>query len=157
MPLVRRIAAFQLVLAMLALAVMGGVTVADVALKYFANQPIVGAYDLVESLLPVVIFHGLPATLLRRQTIVIDLIDHMAGPARTRALTVIADLVVVGLLLLITWAMVPPAYQAWDYGDRKLELGLPIVVVWAAAILGIAGAALAALSVIGRPGSGRAG
>ncbi len=86
MGIVQRIAGFQLVLAMLALAAMGCVTVADVGLKYFLNQPIVGAYDLVESLLPVVIFHGLPATLLRRQTIVIDLIDHLVGARRARGL-----------------------------------------------------------------------
>lgn len=77
-----RIASVQLAAAMLALAVMGAVTVADVALKYLFSRPIAGAYDLVESLLPVVVFNGLPATLLRRQNIVIDLVDHLAGPSR---------------------------------------------------------------------------
>ncbi len=146
MRIVSRIAGFQLMLAMLALAVMGIVTVADVALKYFINRPIVGAYDLVESLLPVVIFHGLPATLLRRQTIVIDLIDHLVGLKGKRGLVVVADLVIIVLLILITWAMIPPALQTYDYGDRKLELGLPLAVIWAVAILGMIGAVLAAVA-----------
>ena len=151
MRVISRLAGVQLVLAMLALVVMGGVTVVDVVLKYVLSRPVVGAYDLVESLLPVVIFHGLPATLLRRQTIVIDLVDHLAGPARTRVLVRTADLLVLGLLVLITAAMITPALQALDYGDRKLELGLPLAAVWAAAILGVAGAILVAGTLALRP------
>ncbi len=135
---------------MLALVVMGVVTVADVFLKYVFSQPIPGAYDVVESLLPVVIFNGLPATLLRRQNIVIDLVDHLAGPRRTRLLVGVADAVMLALLALITWAMVAPALQAMDYGDRKLELGLPVWVVWAAAIIGMAGSVLVALTLVAR-------
>jgi TRAP-type C4-dicarboxylate transport system permease small subunit len=152
MTLIHRVAGAQLILAMLALGVMGCATAADVALKYFANRPIAGAYDLVETLLPVVVFHGLPATLLRRQTIVLDLIDPVVGPRGTRLLMTVADWVIVALLGLITWAMLGPALQAWDYGDRKLELGLPMAAIWAVAILGMAGAVLAALAVaIRRP------
>jgi len=146
--IVDRIATFQLFVAMAALIVMGSVTVADVALKYFLGQPIAGAYDLVESLLPVVIFHGLPAALLRRQNIAIDLVDHIAGPRGTRALIGGADLVMLVMLALFAWAMVSPALQAFDYGDRKLELGLPLAVVWAAAFAGILGSALAAFTAL---------
>ena len=151
MRLVDRIAGLQLMLAMTALAVMGLVTAADVILKYAFGRPITGAYDLTESLLPVVIFHGLPATLLRRQNIVIDLIDHVAGPRNTHRLIRAADALMLALLVVITWAMVTPALQALDYGDRKIELGLPLIVVWAAAIVGMAGAVLAALAALRRP------
>jgi TRAP-type C4-dicarboxylate transport system permease small subunit len=145
--LATRLASAQLVVAMLALGVMGSVTVADVALKYLAHRPIAGAYDLVESLLPVVIFHGLPTTLLRRQNIAIDLIDHVVGPRGTRALIGFCEWVMLGLLALFAWAMLSPALQALDYGDRKLELGLPLVVVWIAAILGMIGSALVMLAL----------
>ena len=85
MRLIYRIAHIQLAFAMLALLVMGSVTVSDVFLKYVFNRPIVGSVrSLVESLLPVVIFHGLPATFLRRQNIVIDLIDHIVSPRWSR-------------------------------------------------------------------------
>ncbi len=150
MRLVSRIASVQLAVAMLALVAMGSVTVADVFLKYVFSQPIAGAYDVVESLLPVVIFNGLPATLLRRQNIVIDLVDHLAGPRRTRRLVAAADLVTLAMLGLIAWAMVAPALQAMEYGDRKLELGLPVWVVWAGAIIGMAGSILAALTMVVR-------
>jgi TRAP-type C4-dicarboxylate transport system permease small subunit len=138
------IARLQLWLAMAALAVIGCVTVADVALKYLLNRPITGAYDVVETLLPVVIFHGLPATLLRRQNIVIDLVDHVAGPRGTRALVAAADAVMLGVLVLIALAMIAPAQQALEYGDRKLELGVPLYAIWIAVLAGIAGCILVA-------------
>ena len=147
MPVVAAIARVQLFAAMLALVVMGGVTVTDVVLKYIWNQPIAGAYDLVESLLPVVVFNGLPATLLRRQNIAIDLIDNLAGPRGTRFLVAVGDFVMLVMLTLIAWAMISPAYQAWEYGDRKLELGLPLVVVWAGALVGLAGCVLVAFTL----------
>ncbi len=150
MRLVSRMASVQLVIAMLALVVMGSVTVADVFLKYVFSRPIAGAYDVIESLLPVVIFHGLPSTLLRRQNIVIDLVDHLAGPRRTRLLMALADAVMLAMLALIAWAMVAPALQALDYGDRKLELGLPVYIVWIAAILGIVGCVIVALAMLVR-------
>jgi TRAP-type C4-dicarboxylate transport system permease small subunit len=158
MRLIYRIAHIQLAFAMLALLVMGSVTVSDVFLKYVFNQPIVGAYDLVESLLPVVIFHGLPATFLRRQNIVIDLIDHIVSLRWSRRLITVSDAVVLGLLVLITWALFSPARQAFDYGDRKIELGLPLATIWAAVILGMAGVIVAAAANVvyaDRRGEGR--
>jgi TRAP-type transport system small permease protein len=146
MRLIGRIANLQLTLAMLALLAMGVVTASDVFLKYVFSRPIVGAYDLVESLLPVVIFHGLPATLLRRQTIVIDLIDHFLDNRGRRALIAISDAVVLVVLIVITWALIAPARQALDYGDRKIELGLPLAAIWALVIAGMAGVVLAAMA-----------
>jgi TRAP-type C4-dicarboxylate transport system permease small subunit len=151
MRLIVRIANLQLMLAMLALLVMGAVTACDVFLKYVFSRPIIGAYDLVESLLPVVIFHGLPATLLRRQTIVIDLIDHFVDYRGRRALIAISDAVVLAMLILITWALVAPARQALDYGDRKIELGLPLAAIWALVIAGMAGVVLAAMASLMAP------
>ncbi len=158
MRLIYRIANIQLVFAMLALLVMGSVTVSDVFLKYVFNRPIVGAYDLVESLLPVVIFHGLPSTFLRRQNIVIDLIDHILSPRWTRTLITTNDTVVLGLLVFITWALFAPARLAFDYGDRKIELGLPLATIWAAVIVGMAGVIVAAAANVifaDRRGEGR--
>ena len=51
---------------------------------------------------------------------------------------------VLGLLVLITLGFFSPARQAFDYGDRKIELGLPLATIWAAVILGMAGVIVAA-------------
>jgi TRAP-type transport system small permease protein len=144
MALIARIARVPLIVAMMALLTMCAVTVSDVFLKYVFNRPIVGAYDLVESLLPVVVFYGLPTMLLRRQSIVIDLIDHAMKPRGVQMLKAISDFVVLLLLIGIALAFISPALQAFDYGDRKIELGLPLSVIWAVVIIGICGAIAAA-------------
>ena len=146
MKLIARIASVQLKLAMLAVLTMCVVTVTDVFLKYVFNRPIEGAYDLVESLLPVVVFYGLPSTLLRRQSIVIDLVDHVLPSRWVRGLAAAGDVVVLGLLVAITWAFFAPARLAFDYGDRKIELGLPLAVIWAVVIVGMVGVVLAAVA-----------
>jgi TRAP-type C4-dicarboxylate transport system permease small subunit len=146
MKIVTRIVNIQLAVAMLALLTMGAATAGDVFMKYLFNRPIVGAYDLVESLLPIVIFYGLPATILRRKSIVIDLVDHLAGPRARRGLIAVSDLTVLAVLAVMTWALVAPAKLAFDYGDRKIELGLPLAAIWAAVILGMGGVILAALA-----------
>jgi TRAP-type C4-dicarboxylate transport system permease small subunit len=148
MHLVSRIVAFQLAVAMSALICMGTVTALDVFFKFAFNRPIAGAYDVVESLLPVVIFNGLPATLLRRKNVVIDLIDHLITLNQAKVLIKVVDVVVVAVLALIVYAMIQPAYQAFEYGDRKIELGLPIVVIWGATLLGMLGAIASSIVVL---------
>jgi TRAP-type C4-dicarboxylate transport system permease small subunit len=146
MRLINRIAGAQLLVAMAALLTMGAVTVADVFLKYVFSRPIAGAYDLVECLLPVVVFYGLPTTLLRRQSIVIDLVDHAVRPAWIKILKAVSDIVVLALLIAIALAFLSPARAAFDYGDRKIELGLPLWVVWTVVLIGICGAIVAAVA-----------
>jgi TRAP-type C4-dicarboxylate transport system permease small subunit len=141
----------QLRLAMLALCVMMLTIVADVAMRYLFASPIRGSYDLVEATLVVFVFHGLSACFLSRQNIVIDLIDTLLGARAVAVLIRIADLITIGLLALMVWAMVTPAHQAFDYGDRKLELGLPLWVLWAIAIAGLVATLFCALAALAKP------
>jgi len=84
MRVVERAANLRLWLAVAALGVMGCVTVVDVAMKYLLNQPVTSAFDLVETLLPAVIFHGLPAPLLRRQNMSLTLSTMRPGCGASR-------------------------------------------------------------------------
>lgn len=119
-------------------------TVADVVLRYGFGRPIHGAYDIVECLLVVFVFNGLSLVFLDRAHIVIDLVDHFSGARTRRALIRFGDLASVAALILILWAMFQPALQAFDYGDRKLELGVQIWVIWVFAIGGTMGAIVCA-------------
>ncbi len=138
-------------LAMLALVAMMLVTVLDVAMRYVAGRPVVGAYALVECCLAIFVFHGISATFIGRRNIVIDLIDVIAPRPLLAVLIRVADLLSVGCLLVIGWAMIDPMLQAWDYGDAKPQLGLPLIVLWAAALLGVAGTILSALATTLEP------
>ena len=136
----------QLWLAMLALVAMMGVTVVDVLSRFLFNKPLHGSYDLVESALVIFVFHGLGAVFMRHQHIVIDLIDSVVGERVVAALVWLSNLLATGLLVLVGWAMVRPAVNAYQYGDEKLELGLPLYLLWIVAMVGLAGTILCAVS-----------
>lgn len=154
---VERLKTAQLRLAMLALVVMMMTIVIDVTLRYLFGRPVHGSYDVVEVTLVIFVFHGLAACFLSRQNIVIDLIDGVVSERVAHWLIRISDIVTVGLLALIAWAMTVPALQAWDYGDKKLELGLPIWILWAIAIVGLVGALFCAVAAMFEPTTRRHG
>ena len=145
---VGRLQRAQLRLAATALIVMMLVTVADVALRYLFNSPIRGSYDIVEVMLVVFVFHGMAAVFFRRQNIAIDLIDGFVSRGVVTALIRFADIVSIAALCLLFWAMTGPAWQAYAYGDRKIDLDLPIYLLWIAALVGMAGVILAAIAAL---------
>jgi TRAP-type C4-dicarboxylate transport system permease small subunit len=137
--------ALELRIAAGALVVMMMVTVADVFLRYVFNNPIRGSYDLVECSLAVFVFHGMAAAFLDRKNIVIDVLDHFVPERPLVVLIRISDVLSIACLLLVAWAMTTPALQAFNYGDRKIDLNLPIWWLWAAAFAGMAATILCAL------------
>jgi TRAP-type C4-dicarboxylate transport system permease small subunit len=136
---IRTLARIQTGIAMIAAAVIIVTTTADVILRYGFGRPIHGAYDMVECMLVLFVFHGIASVFYDRANITIDLIDHLVGLRAKLRLVRLADLVSIAMLALTIWAMIAPALQAYDYGDRKLELGLKLWVVWLFALSGIAG------------------
>lgn len=146
--LLERLRIAQLRLAAVALIVMMSVTLLDVFLRYVFNSPIRGSYDLVESTLVIFVFHGMSTAFLQRRNIVIDLIDSFANRYLVTALIRISDLLAVLTLGLFAYAMITPAMQAFSYGDRKMELGLPLYILWTFALIGIAGAILCAIGAL---------
>jgi len=135
---VRRLAASALIILMM-------VTVADVFLRYLFNSPIRGSYDMVDTMLLIFVFNGMAAAFFGRRNIVIDLLDSAVGARMTAVLIRIADVLSVLCLGLIMWAMLVPAMQAYAYGDVKMELRLPIYVLWVIALVSLAGTMLCAL------------
>ncbi len=135
----------QLWLATAAFVALITVTIADVFLRYLFNSPVRGSYDLVEFMLVVFVFHGMASAFLQRKNIVIDVIDTFAGPRLVAILIRLSDVLTVVALAVLAYAMIRPAMQAYNYGDRKLELQLPIYIMWIFALGGMAGSILCAL------------
>jgi TRAP-type C4-dicarboxylate transport system permease small subunit len=138
----------QLRLAAAALVIMMSVTVADVTMRAIFNRPVRGAFDMVESMLLIFVFHGMSSSFLQRSNIVIDLIDTWLSERIVRVLIRLADTLTVVTLLVFAWAMLTPASQAYNYGDVKMELRLPIYVLWIVAYSGMAGSILCALGAL---------
>ena len=129
---------------MVALFVMMLVIVADVFMRYVFNAPIRGSYDLVGICLVVMVSFGFARVISDHDEILVDLVDAMVPPAVTRLLAHLAGLGSAVVLVFLFWAMAGPAASAYRYGDRSLELGLPMWMVWAVALVGLVGAVLAA-------------
>jgi TRAP-type C4-dicarboxylate transport system permease small subunit len=140
-----RLQRLQLWLAAVALLILMGVTVVDVFLRYLFNRPVRGSYDLVESMLLVFVFNAIAAAFFGRRHIVIDLIDSALSGRATAVLIRAADVLSVLCVGLIMWAMLIPMTQAYHYGDSKLELHLPIYILWVVALVGLAGTLFCAL------------
>jgi TRAP-type C4-dicarboxylate transport system permease small subunit len=145
MRLILRLQRAQFRLAATALIIMMMGTVLDVFFRYAFNKPLRISYDLVESMLVIYVFHGMAGAFLKRRNIVIDIIDAMVDARVVRALIVMADILSILCLAIFVYAMTRPALQAFSYGDHKLELGLPLYVLWIFALVGIAGTILCAL------------
>nr|WP_281393052.1 TRAP transporter small permease [Roseibium litorale] len=132
-------------------------TVADVFMRYVFNAPVRGSYDIVEICLLISIYFALPAVLLEGRPILIDLIDGFVSPRLVRILKAVAAFGTAAALCFVFWSMLKPAMDAYDYGDVKLELNLPVWIIWLIALFGVLNSVLASLMVLWTGFSAKAG
>jgi TRAP-type C4-dicarboxylate transport system permease small subunit len=129
------------------------VTTADVALRAAFNTPIRGVYELVELLLAYTFFVALPAVFLRNENIVVNIIDDLA-PQWVGALKRIGAALAVVVLAVMAWQGLIAAGDTIAFNDVTADLGLPRSLHWIALLVGVIGAAIAALAMFWR-GNGR--
>jgi len=135
------------------LAAMMALTILDVASRAVFNRPIRGTFELVELLLAYTFFLALPATFLRDDNIVVDVVDGIA-PRRVPMLKRIAAALGVVLLAAMGWQSWIAASDAIGFGDVTADLSLPKILYWIPVLAGIIGAALTALAVALRRNGG---
>ena len=133
-------------LAALFLVAMMLLTVADVVMRAVSNKPIRGVVELVELMLACTFFLALPATFLRDENIVVDLLDTHAPrhiPALKRFSTALAAV----MLGVIAWQGWIAARDTLVFNDVTSDLSLPKLLYWIPLLLGIAGGAVAAVAM----------
>lgn len=142
-------------LSTISLIVMMMVTVIDVGLANFFHRPIVGAFDLVVTALVFAVFLGIPLTFQREGNVVVDVVDHLAPPTVVDKLRLLARLCTLGFLLILLYNMVEPAMDAYKYGEKKPELGLPLYVIWIPIFIGVGLAICSVINIswLHRPGA----
>ena len=128
------------------LAAMMLLTVADVALRAVGAAPIHGTFELVELLLVCTFFFALPATFLRDENIVVDMIDGWR-PRWVPVLKRLSAALAVAMLATIAWQSWLQARDAMSFGDVTSDLSLPKILYWAPLVFGIAAGAVAAAAV----------
>jgi TRAP-type C4-dicarboxylate transport system permease small subunit len=124
-------------------------TVADVILRAVSNRPIQGVLELVELLLACTIFTALPAVFLRDENVVVDVGDNL-WPRWVPVLKRVAAVTSLAVVVTMCWAMVPRARDILDLGDVTSDLSLPRILYWIPVLAGVAGAGVAALTMIFR-------
>jgi TRAP-type C4-dicarboxylate transport system permease small subunit len=136
------------VAAAIALVAMMLTTVADVAMATLFKRPIIGAYDMVETTLVIAVFLGIPATFLRDGNIVVDVVDFFVARETVRRLRQLAQVLTLAFLVLLFWNMLTPALDAYRFGGKKQELGLPLWALWLPMLLGVLMSAIAVLMLL---------
>lgn len=136
---------FLTAVACVALALMMFITVLDVVLRNVFNIAILGAYDLVETMMVCVVFLGIGEAFLNDTHITVDIIDNVIGPRAVVILQGLALLVSAVFLGLLLRYMPIPAWEAYLYSDRKPDLPIPLIALWIPCLLGVAAAFVAVL------------
>lgn len=113
------------------------VIVVDVCSRNLFGHPIRGAYDLVSIFLLIMIFSGMASVVAGRAEILIDIVDGLLPSKAVRALQTLASVATVLVCAFLLKAMASPALAAYRYGDRSLELGLPVWTLWVFAYFGM--------------------
>jgi TRAP-type C4-dicarboxylate transport system permease small subunit len=121
-------------------------TVADVTLRALFNLPIRGTYELIELMLAATFFVALPAVFLRDEHIRVDIIDGLA-PRAAPVLRRLAEALAVAVLAGMAWQGWLAAQDTIAFNDVTADLGLPRVLHWIALLVGVIGAAVAALAM----------
>jgi TRAP-type C4-dicarboxylate transport system permease small subunit len=127
----------------LALVVMTLWTVVDVITRYALSKPLKGSIDLVESTLVLVVFLALPACFLRDEQVTVDVFDNLAPPRVVEGLKLLGAFATMLFLLLLGYTGLQPMLDAWQFGDQKPDLPIPIY-----ALLGVIEVAIVASVVV---------
>ena len=92
-------------------------TFIDVIGRYFLGRPVLGATELTEMGLAIVIFSVMPVVTWRGVHIVVDLIDIFVSNTILRIFTVISSIIITTSLLFVS-------YRIWELGVRMLRRGI---------------------------------
>lgn len=135
-------------LAALCAAGMMMITVADVVLRWTLNIPLRGTVEIVELLLTCTFFLALPATFLRDENIVVDVIDRWLSPGGVGLLKRSAAALAVVMLGILAWQGWIAAQDTLVFGDVTSDLAIPKIYYWIPVLAGFIGAAFSALVIL---------
>lgn len=121
-----------------------GITVVDVFGRYILNAPLLGAYELSETSIGIVVAVALPLVALNDGHIRLTLFDGMMGRSVKRARDAISALLFAAASAILAWRMVAELQNAAALGRTTDLLGIP-----RAPILGIIALMFALSAAIG--------
>ncbi len=135
-------------LSAVALACMVLLTVADVLRSNFLHRPILGTFDLVQTLLVFIVFLGIPQIFFVEGNITVDVVDHLTGPRVIAGLRMLGGILSLAYLGLLWGHMFAPALDTLKFGDVTSDLSMPVFVMWLPVLFGLPIAMIAILFVV---------
>jgi len=118
----RRVEAALGVVAAALLFAMMLLTFVDVVGRYLFNQSVVGAFEITEIMMALLIFAGLPLVVRREEHVTVDLVERLFAPRLRRAYRIAIELASGALMLGLAHLMWRKAGRAADYGDTTTVL-----------------------------------
>lgn len=100
-------------------------TIADVAGRYIFNKPVLGAFELTEFMVLVLIFSFLAYTQAHKSHVSVDLF-MMFFPRKLKAyIEIFNHLACLAIMILITWMGYAKALEMMETGESSPNLALP--------------------------------
>jgi TRAP-type C4-dicarboxylate transport system permease small subunit len=151
---IRRLSAVLANIAAATLAMMMFLMVADVVGRYVGNSPILGAFEITEFMMIVLLFFSVGYAQTRKAHINVDVLILKLPKNVRRFLQTIGSLLGLGLFSLIAWQAVMHATRIYKAQQRSIDLGLPVFPFILVAALGTAVFCLTLLASAIRSASG---
>lgn len=104
-------------------------TFADVIGRYFLAHPVPGAFESTEILLAITVFAAIPAVTQRGSHIKLDFLDAVLSLRARELLDQASAVVMVGVLLLLSYAVWGQAAKMATAGLRTDILGFPTFII----------------------------
>lgn len=120
-----RAAAVMAAVSGMALLLVGGVTVADVVMRYLFLSPILGAADILQIAMPVVVFLALPFAARADSHIAVDLFANLRNARLNAIRDALIKLAVAAMSLALAWGAWERAEEAALFGEATNMIGLP--------------------------------
>jgi TRAP-type C4-dicarboxylate transport system permease small subunit len=106
--------------------VMMTMTMADVLLRKLTNTTIIGAGEITEMMMAVVVFCSLAQCQVEEGHIRIDLIMRKAGPRIQSVVDMVTQFLCFGLFCLVTWSTFTHAMEIMEWEEVSIDLAIPI-------------------------------
>ena len=118
-------------------------TASDVILRYVFNRPLVGAFDLTEYMMAIVVAFGLAYCAMMKGHVRVDLIVERFPQRAQAVIDSVTGLLSLGLFSLITWQCFVNIKLQFDSGVTSTVLLIPVFP-----FVGMVGIGSALLSLI---------
>lgn len=102
------------------------ITLADVIGRDLFQAPILGAFEITEVMMGIVVFSGLPQVTMTDGHVAVTLLDGFLGPMARNVQRALVNLVCAGVLVLMAWQLWETADTMASYNDISLFLEIPL-------------------------------